>query len=167
MSALRLPRLRLRCPSCGGTTRLPRDLRQRIRCPCGAALHVALVHAHPHVTQPKQPAAADDRHRPPRDVPPSAVADVLSEGLPIARPNPVYRGRGDARERAWGAAVDIPVEPGDKVFIVAKTGRTWHGLVAEPRGTVRGGGHLVTLRGNLWQPDPEPAPEPAALVPHR
>ena len=40
-----LPRLRLKCPICGGAPRLPRDLRQPVRCGCGALLRVALVPA--------------------------------------------------------------------------------------------------------------------------
>ena len=51
---------------------------------------------------------------------------------------------------------DTPVEPGDTVQIVAKSGETWQALVAAPQGSARGGGHLVTLRGASWQPDPMP-----------
>ena len=41
----RLPRPRLRCPVCGGAPRLPADLRQSLRCQCGAGLRIALVEA--------------------------------------------------------------------------------------------------------------------------
>ena len=150
----RTPRPRLRCPSCGGAPRLPRDLRKEIRCGCGAALRVALVRVRPPVPRPGSQPAIDDRHRPPRGDPLHVVADALAAGLPFARPHPVYRGHGDTRERAWGAIVDTPVEPGDTVQIVAKSGRTWQALVAAPQGTARGGGHLVTLRGESWEPAP-------------
>ena len=43
----RLPRPRLRCPTCGGAPRLPADLRQSLRCQCGALLRIALVEARP------------------------------------------------------------------------------------------------------------------------
>ena len=120
------------------------------------ATRVALVQARAPATVPGQSAAAGDRHRPPRGDPLRAVADALAAGLPFARPHPVYRGHGDTRERAWGAIGDTPVEPGDTVQIVAKSGRTWQALVADPQGSARGGGHLVTLRGENWQPDPMP-----------
>ena len=41
----RLPRPRLACPVCGGAPRLPTDLRQALRCQCGAVLRIALVEA--------------------------------------------------------------------------------------------------------------------------
>ena len=152
----RIPRLRLRCPSCGGGPRLPRDLRKEIRCACGAALRVALVRVRPPLPRPGSQPATDDRHRPPRGAPLHVVADALAAGLPFAHPYPVYRGHGAARERAWGAIVDTPVEPGDTVQIVAKSGKTWQALVAAPQGSARDGGHLVTLRGERWKPDPMP-----------
>ena len=43
----RLPRPRLACPVCGGAPRLPADLRQSLRCQCGAMLRIALVEARP------------------------------------------------------------------------------------------------------------------------
>ena len=52
--------------------------------------------------------------------------------------------------------VATPVEPGDKVQIVTKSGNTWQALVADPQGSARDGGHLVTLRGESWKPDPMP-----------
>ena len=43
----RLPRPRLACPVCGGAPRLPADLRQSLRCQCGALLRIALVEVRP------------------------------------------------------------------------------------------------------------------------
>ena len=43
----RLPRPRLACPVCDGAPRLPVDLRQSLRCQCGAVLRIALVEARP------------------------------------------------------------------------------------------------------------------------
>lgn len=141
----RLPRPRLRCPSCGNAPRLQRDLRQRFRCSCGAALLVARVHVHPPA---RQLAGASERQGLQRVDTPDLGAGALVAGLPIARPYPVYRGRGAARERTWGAAVDTPVEPGDTIQIVAQSGRTWPAVVAETRGSA--------LRGKPWESDPEP-----------
>ena len=42
----REPSPRLSCPACGGAPRLPRDLRQEVRCGCGARLRLALVPVH-------------------------------------------------------------------------------------------------------------------------
>ena len=41
----RLPAPRLKCPVCDGAPRLPADLRQALRCQCGAVLRCALVTA--------------------------------------------------------------------------------------------------------------------------
>ena len=71
--------------------------------------------APPTTRSPGSRNAAGERHRPARGDPLRAVSDALPAGLPIARPYPVYRGHGAARERAWGAVVDTPVEPGDVV----------------------------------------------------
>ena len=43
--ARRMSRPRLRCPVCDGAPRLPADLREPVRCQCGALLRVALVPA--------------------------------------------------------------------------------------------------------------------------
>ena len=43
----RLPAPRLKCPVCDGAPRLPADLRQALRCQCGAVLRCALVTARP------------------------------------------------------------------------------------------------------------------------
>ena len=51
--------------------------------------------------------------------------------LPIARPRPVSRGTGPDRLKAWGAVADTPLAPGDRLQIVAKSGKTWAGTVAE------------------------------------
>ena len=75
--------------------------------------------------------------------------------LPIARPRPVSRGTGPDRLKAWGAVADTPVAPGDRLQIVAKSGKTWAGTVAECLGAAAGGGHLVTLAGAEWTPDPD------------
>ena len=154
-----IPKDPRRCPSCGGTPRLPRDLRQRVRCACGTTLRVALVYAQ--ASQAKQPAGdANNRHRFPQHAASSNSEPDALPDFPIARPFPIYRGRGAARERTWGAVVDTPVEPGDRVLIVARSGRIWQALVAEPRGSHRGGGYLVTLRGEKWLPAPDLDTEP-------
>ena len=75
--------------------------------------------------------------------------------LPIARPRPVSRGTGPDRLKAWGAVADTPLAPGDRLQIVAKSGKTWAGTVAECLGAAAGGGHLVTLAGAEWTPDPD------------
>ena len=46
----RTPRPRLACPVCSGAPRLPADLRQSLRCQCGAVLRIALVVARRPVT---------------------------------------------------------------------------------------------------------------------
>ena len=60
--------------------------------------------------------------------------------LPIARPRPVSRGTGPDRLKAWGAVADTPLAPGDRLQIVAKSGKTWAGTVAECLGAAAGGG---------------------------
>ena len=78
-------------------------------------------------------------------------------GVNIGRPRPIFRGEGAERERQWGAVVDLPAAPGDRVQLVAKSGRTWTATVAEPLGAVSGG-HLVALAGAEWQPAPDTPP---------
>ena len=75
----------------------------------------------------------------------------------IGRPRPIFRGEGAERERQWGAVVDVPAAPGDRVQMVAKSGRTWTANVVEALGAVSGG-HLVTLAGAAWKPAPDVAP---------
>lgn len=115
-----------------------------IRCPhCGCALRLVADSA------ADPPAAALDFDAPP----------APDDGLPIARPRPIYRGAGADRERAWGAVVDKPVRPGERIRMVARSGRTWTATVAEALGAATGG-HLVALRGDDWRPDPEPTDPP-------
>ena len=45
-----IPRPRLACPVCQGAPRLPRDLRQSLKCQCGALLRLALIEARPVLT---------------------------------------------------------------------------------------------------------------------
>ena len=58
-----------------------------------------------------------------------------------------------------GAATDVPAAPGDKLYIVAGSGRAWLATVAAIVGTA-GNGSLVTLTGGQWLPDPEPEATP-------
>ena len=139
----RRPRPRLKCPVCGGAPRLPVDLRAPLRCQCGAALRLRLVTDGP---PPAPDFEAGDRRLP----------DAPDDN--IGRPRPIFRGTGADRERQWGAVVDLPAAPGDRVQVFAKSGRTWTATVAEPLGAVNGGGHLVSLRGAEWQPAPDTPP---------
>ena len=76
-------------------------------------------------------------------------------GLPLARPRPVYRGHGEERMKAWGAVADKPLEPGARVQVVTRSGKTWTATVAEALGAADRGGFLVSLRGAEWSPDPD------------
>lgn len=76
-------------------------------------------------------------------------------GLPIARPRPVYRGHGEERMKTWGAVADKPLEPGARVQVVARSGKTWTATVAGSLGAADRGGFLVSLRGAEWSPDPD------------
>ena len=113
---MRRPSPRLICPACSGAPRLPRDLRQEVRCGCGARLRVALVPVR---------AVAKPARVPPLPEPSgqSSVAAMLDK-VTLARPVPVFRNVGSERERQWGAATDTPVAPGDRLLIVAKNGST-------------------------------------------
>lgn len=142
------------CPACGGAPRLPRDLRQEVRCGCGARLRLALVPVRavkPAPVAPQrelQPAAAV---APAREAPRPRGVDL--DGVVFARPVMVYRAAGAEREWQWGAATDTPVAPGDRLLIVAKNGKTWNATVEAVVGsTGTGPGHLVTLAGGTWQP---------------
>ena len=146
----RPPPPRLSCPACGGAPRLPRDLRQEVRCGCGARLRLALVS----VKAEPAPVAPDREPRPvvapAREVPrPNGV-----DGVVIARPIVVYRGSGAAREWQWGAATDAPAASGDRLLIMAKNGSTWKATVAAVVGSNEGG-NLVTLAGGTWKPASE------------
>ena len=79
MRRRRLPRPRLNCPACGSAPRLPSDLREEVRCGCGARLRVALV---PVRTVSRTAAAAE----PSRE---SSAAALLA-GVVCARPREVY-----------------------------------------------------------------------------
>ena len=148
----RAPRPRLSCPACGGAPQLPRDLRQEVRCGCGARLRVALVPAR----AVAKPARVPSLPEPPGQ---SSVAAQLDK-VTLARPVPVFRDVGSERERQWGAATDTPEAPGDRLLIVAKNGSTWNGTVAAIVGTAESG-QLVTLAGGRWQLDAERTPLPA------
>ena len=95
----RAPRPRLSCPACGGAPQLPRDLRQEVRCGCGARLRVALVPVR---------AVAKPARVPPLPEPPgqSSVAALLDK-VTLARPVPVFRDVGSERERQWGRNVIV------------------------------------------------------------
>ena len=104
---------------------------------------------------------------PAREVPkveqPRRGDTILPDNVALAHPCPVYRGAGSERERQWGAATDGHAAPGDKLFIVAGSGRTWVATVDAIVGTA-GNGSLVTLTGGQWQPDPELPEQSTALI---
>ena len=152
----RRPRPRLACPNCGGAPQVPRDLRQEVRCSCGLALRLAWVPARAPKPNPTPPAPVPPPSAPPRQ----SVAEQL-DGAAFARPVPIHRGDGAARQRQWGAATDTPVKPGDRLLIVARNGTTRNRIVAAVVSTA-GNGHLVTLAGAQWEPDPMHDPAPRA-----
>ena len=61
--------------------------------------------------------------------------------------------------RQWGALTDVPTRPGAPLQIVSKRGKTLRATLNQIVRTERNG-HLVTLRGEEWQPDPAPVGAP-------
>jgi len=131
----KLPRPRLSCPVCGSAPRLPSDLREEVRCGCGARLRMALVQAR---------TASRTASR-------ESSAAALLDGVVCARPREVYREVGSERQRQWGAATDTRVSPGARLLVVTENGSVWNGTVAEIVGS-EGNGHLVSLVGGKWEP---------------
>lgn len=85
--------------------------------------------------------------------------DALPAGVAIARPSPMFHGAGAHHMRQWGAVTDVPTRPGAPLQIVSKRGKTWRATVVQIVRRDRNG-HPVTLRGQDWQPAPEPMEMP-------
>ena len=126
------------------------------RCPrCGCALRLVAD-----VDPGADPPPPLDFDAPPAELAPASAARYRvprreSGGLLIAQPRPIYRGTGADRERQWGAVADADARPGDRVQVVARSGKTWTATVAAALGAAANGGHLVSLAGAEWQPAPE------------
>ena len=133
---------------------MPRDLRQAVRCGCGAQLRLAWVPA-----RAEKPASVAPKRELQPAAPPARAAPrpngIDLDGVTFARPVKVYRdGSGVEREWQWGAVTDTPVSPGARLVIVAKDGNTRKAVVeAVVGGAMSGSGHQVTLVGRgMWKP---------------
>lgn len=100
--------------------------------------------------------AADRRRTPALDWP-------GDDGVPAARPRKLYRGSGADRESAWGASTTAAVEPGQKLRISSRKGRSWIATVAEIVEPADGADRrsVLALTDATWRSDPEPVDEDA------